>query len=172
MKTKIFLATLIAFFAALITYMQDPFILAGGSDVNEVTISPDTVTQWLALFLFSILALIPVRLIPLEKRITPPLKAFLLFISFIFLLASGHTYRYSGHSHALVDSWYFIPLQTLEIDPNNFIAAARYRTDPIFVYVYVEDQMRQIILSGPGPFGIHQSKIVEHLKSFGFEPKS
>jgi hypothetical protein len=172
MKTKIFLAILIAVFATLITYMQDPFILAGGSDVNEVTISPDMVTQWLALFLFSILALIPVRVIPLEKRITVPLKASLLFISFILLLASGHTYRYSGRLHALVDSWYFIPLQTLEIDPNNFIASARYRTNPIFVYVYAEDQARQIILSGPGPFGINQSKIVEHLKSFGFKPKS
>lgn len=169
MKNKISIAIVVTVFAVLILAIQNPLLLAGGSDTGEVIVAPDKISQWLALLLFVLMALFPISRIPLNKRHAITLKAALLAFSALLLLVSGHTYRYSDRSHALIDTWYFIPLQTLEIDPNQYLENARYSSGAFFLYVSAEGKTRQLILSGPRPFGISRHDAINLLQNFGFQ---
>ncbi len=171
MKSAILTLLLITLFALLIWAMQDPMILAGGSETGELILAPDKSSQWFSLLFFAVMALFPVRLIPLEQRIARKMKSALFAISVLLLMVSGHTYRYSDRAHALVDIWYFLPVQSLRIDPDHFIVHATYRTDLFFISVFTEGHLRQLILTGPGPFGIERQRVAKLLQDFDVPPE-
>lgn len=169
MKAKISIVILVTVFAVLIFAMQNSFLLAGGSEAGETIVAPGKISQWLALFLFALLALFPASKIPLVKRHAVTLKATLLAVSTVLLLASGHTYRYSDRAHAFIDTWYFVPLQTLEIDPTQYLENAQYHSGPSFLSISTDGHTRQRILTRLGPFGIDEKETIDLLQNFGFQ---
>ena len=165
MKIKLtFTVTVTVIFGLLILGTQDPFILAGGSELLELTAIPSKNSQWAALLLFFIVSVLSI-LIPFKKNLLNTCITFGVFTTLIFLLAvSGHSYTYSGRQHALIDRWYFIDLQNLHVNPNNFLNNGEYTDNKWYVSVYEDGQIKQRIITWPFFWGLDKDHVLEILK--------
>ena len=168
MKTKLITVGIItAVFGLLILNIQDPFFLAGGSDSLELTAAPSAISQWVALLLFFIISTLYILIPSKKNRFVSCFKSGALIVSVFLLIISGHSYTYSGRQHALIDSWYFMPLQTLSVNPQNFLNNGEYMDNQWYVSLYENGQVKQRIITWPFFWGINKSHVIDILKHVG-----
>jgi len=159
--------SLVAFL--LIASVQVPIFFAGGSDALEVIVKPSNSSQWLALALFLSSWLLCFVLPKLKQKGHIGLKIVLTFITLSIFLMSGHNFRYSGKQHALIDSWFFIPMQTVAINPTTYIENSHLEKTMFSVNAYSGDTKLLSIWLGLPPWRLSENKVSSVFHDLGFE---
>lgn len=159
--------SLVAF--VLIASVQVPIFLAGGSDALEIIVKPSNFSQWLALALFLFSWLLCFMLPKLKQKGHIGLKIALTFITLSIFLMSGHNFRYSGKQHALIDSWFFISMQTVAINPTTYIEDGYVEKTVFSVNAYSGDTKLLNIWLGLPPWRLNENKVSSVFHDLGFE---
>ena len=165
---KLFFSILIVVIVGLLYMsMQDPVFMARGSDSLNISALPNSLSQSISLILLLAVFLFTLKLNCFKKPSSLLIKVFLVVFAIITGFVNGHSYTYSGKSHALIDQWFHIPIQTLKIDPTGNISDISYKQNGLFVYVYEKNILRQMILNGPYPWGISNESVIKVLDDIG-----
>lgn len=151
----------------LLLSTHDSFLLAGGSDSLDVVTLPTIFSQLAGLILFFIALVHFIKVRYGNMKIGRLFKVLFILLSFITVLASGHTHTISGKQHAFVDQWFHVPVQTLTFDPRESIENYKYKSGVMFVSLYKGEAVKQTILTGPLFWGISQRDVIKKLKDFG-----
>lgn len=158
----------------LVSVMQMPILLAGGSDSLERIITVSPLAQWLALVVLLFCGFVCFVLPSLKQKLSLMAKIGGMALAVFVFLLSGHNFRYSGRQHALIDSWFFIPVQRVSIDPTRHIKNARFKHSPFLVTAYggdnhTEDGKLLTIFLGFPPWNLNKSEVEQVLSDLGFE---
>lgn len=158
---------LVAF--VLIASVQVPIFLAGGSDSLEIIVKPSNFSQWLALALFLFSWLLCFVLPKLKHKGHAGLKIALTFITLSIFLMSGHNFRYSGKQHTLIDSWFFISVQSVAINPITYIENGHIEKTVFSVNAYSGDTKLLSIWLGLPPWRLNENKVSSVFHDLGFK---
>ena len=164
------LFAVIALVLALLTSaMQLPLLTNKGSGSLEVIVQAPYFTQWLACGLL-LLCLLVCFIIPASRNNLPAFVkiGLTLFAVGTFLMA-GHSFRYSGKQHALIDSWLLIPVQTTAINPVTYIENGRVESGIFFTALYSDEKTVMKVFNGFPPWRLDNDKIIEVLVGLGAE---
>ena len=154
---------------ALIASVQIPIFLTGGSDALEVIVKTSNVSQWVALALFLLSWLLCFVLPKLKHKGDIRVKVVLIAITLSIFCMSGHNFRYSGKHHQLVDSYFFIPMQTVSVNPAPTIENSFVETTALSVSAYSGDTKLLSIWLGLPPWRLNERKVLAVLHGFAFE---
>ncbi|BCD96232.1 hypothetical protein MARGE09_P0431 [Marinagarivorans cellulosilyticus] len=80
---------------------------------------------------------------------------------------AGHSFRYSGKQHALMDSWLLIPLQTHPVNPVTYIENGRVESGIFFTSLYINEERVMQVFNGFPPWQLNTEKMVEVLVNLG-----
>ena len=153
----------------LISSLQVPIFLSSGSDSLETIIKTSSFSQWLALALFLLCWFFCFVFPKLKHKGYIGVKVILTFIALSMFVMSGHNFRYSGKQHALIDSWFFIPVQTLDINPTTYIENSRVGKTVYSVDAYSNDAKLLSVWLGLPPWRLNENKVLRVFYDLGFE---
>lgn len=153
----------------LIASVQAPIFLSGGSDALEIIVKPSSLSQWLALLLFLFSWFFCFVFPKSRYKGHVGFKIVLTFIALNIFIVSGHNFRYSGKQHALIDRRFFIPSQTVAINPTTFIENGRIEKTMFSVSAYSGDAKLLGIWLGLPPWRLNEAKVLSVFHDLGFE---
>jgi hypothetical protein len=153
----------------LIASVQIPIFLTAGSDALEVIVKTSNISQWLALALFLISWFVCFVLPKLKHKGDIRVKVALILITLSIFFMSGHNFRYSGKQHELVDRWFFIPMQTVSINPMTSIENGNIKDSLFSVMAYSGDTKLLSVWLGLPPWRLDEAEISSVLIDLGFE---
>jgi len=162
------LASIALVFSLLFVAMNTQFIVAGGSDSLEVVVKPSALSQWVTLTLFFcsyfFFILRKTRLSPLQKNI----NIILVLFFFALLMLNSHFFRISGRENKLVDSWFFIPTQSISFHPSGDASQIKYSIQRTAIHIHTVDNTSMTVITFPDFLGVSKHELQAKLNSFGF----
>lgn len=153
----------------LVASVQVPIFLTGGSDSLEVVVKTSNFSQWLALVIFLFCWFVCFLMPQLKHKGNLGLKVVLTFITLSIFLMSGHNFKYSGKHHALVDRIFFIPIQTLAINPITYIENGRIEKTMLSINAYSDETKLVSVWLGLPPWNLNENKVESIFHNLGFK---
>lgn len=159
-------------FSLLFVAMNTPFIIAEGSDSLEIVIMPSALSQWATLLLYSCSYLFFIvygrQSAPVQKSIN--ILLILLFLALLIL--NSHFFKISGRESQLVDTWLFIPTQSMPFDPSGDMSLITYRVKAGAIDIQSDDNVSKMTVVTFSSFlGVRKNEMLTKLNAFGLSLK-